>query len=413
MTDAGRSASDVRRGVVRPGTATPASAVATTQVLPWLARAVALAQPAVTRAAPNPAVGCVIVLGDRIVGEGATAPPGGPHAEVVALEAAGDAARGADAYVSLEPCAHHGRTPPCVEALVAAGIRRVVIAHPDPNPLAAGGAARLIEAGVEVVGPLPADALLRQMVAGQLEGFLSLVERGRPHVTLKLAQTSDGQLFAPDGGSWVTGAAARRAVHRWRAERDAVLVGVGTVLADDPALTVRHVDADHQPRPVVLDTHLRTPVHAAVVRPGAVVVTSTSRAGPAAARLRDRGVEVVEVPAGGDGRVSLRDAMRRLGELGLCSVLAEPGRTLADALRSAGLVDRLVLHVAGSLGSGPPARAIGEPPGTTWRTERVGGAGTDLVLHLVPVAPPTGRTAEPPTTSSSAPPAPRPADQEP
>ena len=402
MTDAGRAAWDVRRDEVQRGTASSAAAP-TEQDRRWLARAVAIAQPAVTRAAPNPAVGCVLIADGRVVGEGVTAPPGGPHAEVVALGSAGAAARGADAFVSLEPCAHHGRTPPCAEALVAAGIHRVVIAHPDPNPIAAGGATRLRQAGVEVVGPLPADARLRQAVAGQLEGFLCLVERGRPHVTLKLAQTSDGQLVAPDGGAWVTGPAARRAVHRWRAERDGVLVGVGTVLADDPSLTVRHVPAaDHQPRPIVLDTHLRTPLHAQVVRPGAIVVTSTSSDALVAARLRDRGVEVVEVPAGDDGRVRLPDAFGALGDLGVSSVLAEPGRTLADALRSSGLVDRLVLHVAGALGSGPPARAVGDPPGTTWRTERVGGAGDDLVLHLVPVAPPT-------TSSPSSPPA----DQEP
>jgi diaminohydroxyphosphoribosylaminopyrimidine deaminase / 5-amino-6-(5-phosphoribosylamino)uracil reductase len=358
-----------------------------------LARAIALAEPAVVPASPNPGVGCVLVRDGQVVGEGATAAPGGPHAEIAALRTAGTAADGASAYVTLEPCAHHGRTPPCTQALRAAGVRRVVFVHPDPNPLATGGADRLRDDGITVVGPRPCGDLLRGSVGRQLEGFLSAVTRGRPHVTLKLAQTTDGALHAPDGARWLTGPAARRSVHRWRASRDAVLVGSGTVLADDPRLDVRHVPAVRQPRPVVLDSRLRTPPEAHVARPGALVLTAPAGPSPARAALVARGVEVVDVPptpaddaigsAPGDG-LDLHAALAELSARGITSVLAEPGRTLADALVAADLVDRLVLHVASGLGDGRPRRALDPPPGRRWRAERVGGVGPDLILHLRP-----------------------------
>ena len=369
----------------------------------WLARAVALAAPVQVVASPNPGVGCVLVADGRVVGEGATGPAGEAHAEVAALAAAGAAARGAHAYVTLEPCAHHGRTPPCTDALLAAGVTRVVIGHPDPNPAAAGGAERLAAAGVAVAGPPPADHPVRAAIAAQLEGFVSLVARGRPHVTVKLAQTTDGAL-AVEGRRWVTGRSARAAVHRWRAQCDAVLVGIGTVLADDPRLDVRAVPTSHQPRPVVLDAAARTPLTAAVARPGAIVVTSPAAPTSARAALRDRGVEVVEVPAARPRGVELRAALEALAARGITSVFAEPGRTLAAALVAAGLVDRLVLHVASELGDGPPARALGPPPGTAWRATRVGGAGADLVLHLVPTTAPSPQ----PSPHSSPHPSPHP-----
>jgi diaminohydroxyphosphoribosylaminopyrimidine deaminase / 5-amino-6-(5-phosphoribosylamino)uracil reductase len=254
---------------------------------------------------------------------------------------------------------------------------------------------------------------------------------GRPHVTLKLAQTADGSLEAADGHRWITGPAARAAVHRWRASVDAVLVGSGTVLGDDPRLDVRTGVADvaraHQPRPVVLDARLRTPADAEVVRRGAVIVTASpeaavsgqgsssaadagrrspghaaagpgparegvARHGPsidAAASWRERrerltagGAEVVEVAAAPGGGVELGAALRALIGLGIGSVLAEPGRTLAEALVAADLVDRLVLHIAIDQGGGPPVHAVATPPGQRWWTERSGGAGPDLVVHL-------------------------------
>jgi diaminohydroxyphosphoribosylaminopyrimidine deaminase/5-amino-6-(5-phosphoribosylamino)uracil reductase len=301
---------------------------------------------------------------------------------------AGDAARGATAVVTLEPCAHQGRTPPCTDALLAAGVARVVIAHPDPNPLATGGARWLRDAGVEVVGPLPAGDPFREAVALQLEGFLSCVRAGRPHVTVKLAQTADGSLVSPTG-RWVTGPAARRAVHRWRAAVDGVLVGSGTVLSDDPRLDVRAVSTEHQPRAVVFDARLRTPPSAALSRHGTVLVTVADegdpRRGGARELLAARGVTILEVPAGADGvGLDLFAALAAVADAGFCTLLAEPGPTLAGALHAAGLIDRLVLHVAVGLGNGPPRRVLPDPPRGRWRTERAGGAGEDLVLHLAP-----------------------------
>jgi diaminohydroxyphosphoribosylaminopyrimidine deaminase / 5-amino-6-(5-phosphoribosylamino)uracil reductase len=360
-----------------------------------LMRAVALAQGSVVRASPNPGVGCVITHNGATVGEGATAPPGGPHAEVVALRQAGDRARGAVVHVTLEPCAHHGRTPPCVEALIDAEVARVVIAHPDPNPVAAGGIERLRAAGIEVAALLAEHDPLRLAVAGQLEGFLSLVTRGRPHVTLKLAQTSDGALVAPTGERWLTGPAARGAVHRWRAVRDAVLVGSGTVVDDDPSLDARDVAVVRQPRPVVFDARLRTSPEHRVARPGAIVVTTETAPTSRADALRAVGVELVTVPPGHHGGVALTAALEALGHAGVATVFAEPGAALAEALVAEHLVDRLVLHVAAHLGDGTPRRALPSPPGGVWRTERSGGAGIDAVFHLVPSPAPAAAVIHP------------------
>lgn len=369
-----------------------------------MARAIAVAERARGLSSPNPAVGCVLVRDGRVVTEAATAPAGGPHAEARVLTLAGDAARGATAYVTLEPCAHHGRTPPCADALAEAGLVRVVFGLADPNPLARDGAAVLRAAGVRVDG-----GVLAPWVAEQLEGFRRAVAAGRPQVTLKLAHTVDGRTAPPvdadegaPAGGWVTGMRARRAVHRWRAGVDGVLVGSGTVLADDPRLDVRHVPAPGgQPRAIVLDTRLRTPLDAEVVRPGTLLLTG-AEPDPAASRaLGDAGVVVETVPCGPDGHLDLEVALSRLVAHGVTSVLAEPGVTLARALVRAGLVDRLVCHVALDLGAGPlrlPVPlgcegATAEPPGASpalrlrrmaagWRLERLGGAGGDLVLQL-------------------------------
>jgi diaminohydroxyphosphoribosylaminopyrimidine deaminase / 5-amino-6-(5-phosphoribosylamino)uracil reductase len=356
-----------------------------------LARAVALATSVRGTTSPNPAVGCVIAQGGAIVGEGVTRPPGSAHAEVVALGAAGERARGATAHITLEPCAHHGRTPPCTEALLRAGIARAVIAHPDPHPDASGGAAQLRAGGVEVV--FAPDAF-RAAVAAELGGFLSLVTRGRPHVTLKLAQTVDGSLVPPEDGPrrWITGRSARRAVHRWRAAVDAVLVGSGTVLADDPRLDVRDVPLGprRQPLPVVLDGRLRTPPSAEVVRRGAVILTRADAPRSARAALSAAGAQVLDVPTGVDGGIDPAAALRVLAVHGIATVLAEPGAKLAHALLVAGLVDRLVRHVALDLGSGPPRPVLDEDD-DGWRTVRVGGAGPDLIWERIPVGQPTFR----------------------
>lgn len=309
----------------------------------WMAAALALGERARGLTAPNPAVGCVLVKDDRLLAEGWTQPPGGQHAEAMALARAADP-RGATAYVTLEPCAHTGRTPPCADALLTAGIARVVVATADPHAVAAGGAARLRSAGVEVV-----EGVLEPWALRQLAPFLTSVGRGRPHLTLKLAQTADGQLAAPSS-RWVTGPASRRAVHQLRSRVDAVLVGSGTVLADDPRLDVRDVPArGGQPRAIVLDARGRTPPTARVARPGTVVVTASGDDGWQD-DLRARGVEVVRAARGAAGGVELTSALQTLGnELRVQTILAEPGETLAAALLAAGVVDRVVRHVATSV----------------------------------------------------------------
>lgn len=340
----------------------------------WMARAIALAERSRDVAPPNPFVGCVLVRDGRELAVGWTRAPGDRHAEVVALDAAGDA-RGATAYVTLEPCAHHGRTPPCADALVSAGVARVVVGTPDPNPVAAGGVEHLRGAGIVVE-----EQVLEPWVRRQLAAFLTTATRGRPHVVLKLAQTLDGELHAP-AGRWVTGPASRRAVHRMRAGVDAVLVGSGTVLADDPRLDVRDAPLrGAQPRPVVLDGRGRTPPDARVVRPGAVVVTAD---GPPAWReaLQEAGASVLVVPRGPAGGVDLPAALAALWEQeGIARVLAEPGETLAGALVADGLVDRVVRHVATSVRAADGrARIVGAvAPTATWPLARRRVRGDDL-----------------------------------
>jgi diaminohydroxyphosphoribosylaminopyrimidine deaminase / 5-amino-6-(5-phosphoribosylamino)uracil reductase len=358
-----------------------------------LARAIALAGTVRGTTAPNPAVGCVIAHGGAVVGEGATQAPGGAHAEVVALGAAGAAAQGATAVVTLEPCAHHGRTPPCTDALLRAGVARVVVAHPDPNPPASGGAELLRAGGVQVVFAPPA---FREAVAAELAGFLRLVEAGRPHLTLKLAQTPAGAtVLVPGERGWITGPGARRAVHRLRATVDAVLVGSGTVVADDPRLDVRDVPLGRrpQPRPVVLDGRLRTPPEAQVVARGALILTRSDAPRSRRAALTAAGAQVVDVPGSDDGHVELAPSLRVLAAHGIAEVLAEPGETLARALLRADLVDRLVHHVALEP-TDDPLRAVLAEEATGWRTVRLGGAGPDLVWERVPADGPVPMGAE-------------------
>lgn len=323
---------------------------------PFMARALALAARGLGLTSPNPAVGAVLVRDGAVVGEGAHMRAGGPHAEVAALAEAGEAARAATCYVTLEPCAHHGRTPPCADALIAAGVARVVAACRDPNPRVDGrGLARLREAGIEVtvgVGETEARALNR--------AFFTFVTTGRPHVTLKSAMTLDGKIAAWDGTSrWITAEAARAEAHCLRFRADALLVGVGTVLRDDPALTVRLPDAPpKEPARVVADSRLRTPLGAQVVQAGDPSRTILACAAPAprrrASALRERGVRVLELPADGR-RVDLRALLRALAELDVVAVLAEGGAELAAALLDAGLVDRVAFFVAPRLLGGRTA----------------------------------------------------------
>ncbi|MDP9433545.1 MAG: bifunctional diaminohydroxyphosphoribosylaminopyrimidine deaminase/5-amino-6-(5-phosphoribosylamino)uracil reductase RibD [Actinomycetota bacterium] len=308
-----------------------------------MARAIDLARLGLGRTSPNPIVGAVILDADgAVAGEGFHAGPGGPHAEVEALWRAGERARRGTAVVTLEPCAHTGRTPPCTEALLTAGVTRVVYAVADPNPVAAGGGEALRAAGVHVrAGLLAAEA------GRANEAWLHAVRTGRPFVIWKYAAGLDGRVAAVDGSSrWITGEAARADVHRLRAECDAVLVGSGTVLADDPQLTVRTPDgpASRQPLRVVLDSAGRT---------------------PAGARVRDGAAPTViltaaDVPAG-DGGLDLSAVLRLLHDRGVRSVLLEGGPTLAGSFLQEDLIDRVEGYVAPLLigGGGLPALAGG------------------------------------------------------
>lgn len=327
-------------------------------------KALALARRMVGRTSPNPAVGCVIVRGDtrggrrrgRIVARGATAEGGRPHAEAVALARAGAKARGATAYVSFEPCAHRGRTPPCARALAEAGVRRVVVGCVDPYPPVRGrGLAILRAAGVEAVSGVLEDECRRLN-----QGFITRVTRGRPFATLKLALSLDGRIAAASGDSrWISSPASRALVHRWRREADAVMVGAGTVLADNPRLTCR-VAGGRDPVRVIIDGRLRCPPRARVFiqRSTAPALLVTTIANVARARRRYGGVrvEVVGCPAGRGGEIDLRALMRELGRRGWCNVLIEGGAHLAGSALGAGVVDRVAFFAAPIvIGAGTPA----------------------------------------------------------
>jgi diaminohydroxyphosphoribosylaminopyrimidine deaminase / 5-amino-6-(5-phosphoribosylamino)uracil reductase len=339
-----------------------------------MARALRLARRGLYTTHPNPRVGCVLVRDGEVVGEGWHERTGEPHAEVNALRAAGERARGATAYVTLEPCSHHGRTPPCSDALLEAGVARVVAAMRDPNPRVAGqGLARLAAAGVET-----ASGLMQAEARVLNPGFISRMERGRPWVRIKSAVSLDGRTAMASGESqWITGAEARADVQRWRAQADAVLTGSGTVLADDPSLNVR-LDAAaleiggevRQPLRAVLDTQLRTPPKARLLGlPGGVLLF----AGPAGAARRGAleasGAEVCEVAADDSG-LDLEAVLRELAAREINEVHVEAGARLSGALIAAGLADELLLYLAPSL-LGDTGRGLFALPGLERLNERV------------------------------------------
>jgi diaminohydroxyphosphoribosylaminopyrimidine deaminase/5-amino-6-(5-phosphoribosylamino)uracil reductase len=354
-----------------------------------MARALRLAARGLYTTDPNPRVGCVVARGDEVVGEGHHQHAGGPHAEVAALAAAGERAAGATAYVTLEPCSHHGRTPPCVDALLAAGIARVVYAVRDPNPrVDGGGVARLREAGVEVEG-----GVLESSARALNAGFLSRMERGRPWVRLKLAASLDGRTALAGGESrWITGDAARADVQKLRARASALLTGAGTVLQDDPRLDVRLPGATRQPLRVVLDPLLETPPQARILAPpGETVVMTASADAVAAGRLAAAGARVENLPPSAGG-LDLQALMGRLVELEVNELHVECGATLGGALVTAGLVDELVVYMAPTLlgdgarpllGLGPLASMDDRVRLELVSVRRVGG---DLRLVLRPAA---------------------------
>ncbi|WP_068253415.1 bifunctional diaminohydroxyphosphoribosylaminopyrimidine deaminase/5-amino-6-(5-phosphoribosylamino)uracil reductase RibD [Janibacter corallicola] len=312
-------------------------------------RAVVLAAGGLGRTSPNPVVGCVILDRDgHVVGEGLHQRAGGPHAEVAALADAGERARGGTAVVTLEPCRHSGRTGPCTRALVEAGITRVVVAVADPTGDAGGGLQDLRAAGIEVD-----EGVGREAATHVNRAWLHSVRTGRPFVTWKSAATLDGRTAAADGTSrWITGAPARRAVHELRAERDAVLVGTGTLRADDPHLAVRDLPGAPSPLRVVLDARAEIPLTARVLDDAADTLVVVAE-GTDASRLTDAGVGVLAVPAA-DG-LDLPAVLHGLQERGIRSVLLEGGARLAGAFVAADLVDEVVAHVAPALlGAGRP-----------------------------------------------------------
>jgi diaminohydroxyphosphoribosylaminopyrimidine deaminase / 5-amino-6-(5-phosphoribosylamino)uracil reductase len=317
-----------------------------------LQRALELAHAAIGRSDPNPRVGCVLANpAGHVIGEGATQRAGQAHAEVMALraaEAAGASLHGGTAWVSLEPCSHHGRTPPCSDALIAAGLRRVVVAAIDPNPLVAGvGVQRLRDAGVAV--EIASGEVARQARELNL-GFFSRMRRGTPWVRCKVAASLDGRTALESGHSqWITGDAARADGHAWRRRAGAVLTGVGTAVADDPRLDVRHVPTEVQPLRVVIDSHLRTPSRARVFDPPGEALVYCARAEPAAAAaLRARRVEVVEMAAA-NATVDLPAVLKDLGARGVNELHVEAGPTLTGALLRADLIDEFLVYLAPKL----------------------------------------------------------------
>ncbi|WP_107221420.1 bifunctional diaminohydroxyphosphoribosylaminopyrimidine deaminase/5-amino-6-(5-phosphoribosylamino)uracil reductase RibD [Thauera aromatica] len=318
-----------------------------------MARALALAARGLNTTAPNPRVGCVLVRDGEVVGEGWHRRAGEAHAEIHALEQAGERARGATAYVTLEPCSHFGRTPPCADALIAAGVARVVAAMEDPNPLVAGrGMARLRAAGI-----VTAHGLMETEAHELNIGFVSRMTRGRPWLRLKAAATLDGKTALNNGVSqWITGPDARRDGHRWRARACAVLTGIGTVRADDPQLSVRDVPCERQPLRVLIDARLEVSTKARIVNGEPILIATASEDRARSTPLLELGHQIVILP-GAAGKVALPALMRELGRRGLNEVHAEAGFRLNGSLLREGCVDELLLYLAPML-AGDAARGL-------------------------------------------------------
>jgi len=338
-------------------------------------RALELAARGLYTTDPNPRVGCVLVRDGEVVGEGWHRRAGGPHAEVVALKQAAERAKGASCYVTLEPCSHHGRTPPCADALIKAGVREVIAAMPDPNPAVSGsGLERLREAGISV-----RSGLLEQQARALNPGFIRRMSEGRPLLRLKLAMSLDGRTAMASGESqWITGAGARRDVQRLRARSSAIVTGIGTVLADDPSMTVRseqlggYPDGElRQPLRVVVDPHLSTPLQAKILqRPGGdTLIATATDDGEHAETLKQAGADVVVLPGSLD-TVDLAALMTELGRREVNEVLVETGAVLSGAMLRAGLVDELIIYMAPLL-MGDAARGLFHLPGLDTMADRL------------------------------------------
>lgn len=332
----------------------------------WMAHALRLAEQGLYGTSPNPRVGCVLVADEKIVGSGWHRRAGEPHAEVLALREAGNKAREATAYVTLEPCSHHGRTPPCADALIAAGVTRVVAAAQDPNPKVAGdGIAKLRTAGIAVAcGLMEAEA--RELNIG----FFARMTRGTPWLRSKIAMSLDGRTALANGVSkWITGEAARLDVQHWRARSCAVLTGIGTVLADDAQLNVRDIETERQPLRVVLDSKLRMPLTARMLQERNVLIYAALHDPEKIAALEQAGATVSVLPDR-NGQVDLPAMMCDLAQRGCNEVLLEAGSTLNGALLRAGSVDELLLYIAPQL-LGDKARGMAQLGELTGLDQRI------------------------------------------
>ena len=302
--------------------------------------AITLARRGLGKVAPNPAVGCIIVnKAGQVAGRGVTGEGGRPHAETTAIACAGTQCQGATAYVSLEPCDHHGQTPPCSQALIDAGIRRVVVACTDPDPRVAGqGIKRLQDAGIDVT-----EGVCEDLARDLNSGFFLSVKEGRPLFTLKAATSIDGRIATANGASkWITGTGARALGHMFRADHDAIMIGIGTALSDDPTLDCRLPGMeDRSPLPIIADSTLRLPETARVLDRQPVILTLSGNDPEKTKRLQGRGAIIIELEADPAGRPDARSMAKVLGERGLTRVLIEGGGILAGAFMAAGLVDRL------------------------------------------------------------------------
>ncbi len=308
-----------------------------------MARALELAALGLFTATPNPRVGCVLVRDGVVVGEGWHRKAGEPHAEANALAVAGDKARGATAYVSLEPCSHFGRTPPCADALIRADVSRVVAAMRDPDPKGAGGGAKIEAAGIRFECGLMEDEARELNI-----GFVSRVTRGRPWVRMKIAASLDGRTALANGKSqWITGPEARKDGHRWRARACAVLTGIGTIAADNPRLNVREVDTSRQPLRVIVDSRLETPLTARILDGDPVLVFCAQDKGAGRSALEAKGAEVVVLP-NANGKVELPEMLAALAARGINELHVEAGVKLNGSMVREGCVDEFLVYLAPS-----------------------------------------------------------------
>ncbi len=311
----------------------------------YMAQALRLAKLGLYSTMPNPRVGCVIVKNNQVVGEGAHLKAGTPHAEIHALTQAGEQATGATTYVTLEPCSHHGKTPPCAEGLINAGVAKVIIAMEDPNPLVAGkGIAALQAAGIEVN-----SGLMQQQAQVLNPGFISRMVNRRPYVRSKIAASLDGKTALANGVSqWITGAAARKDVQHWRAQSCAILTGIGTILKDNPSLTIRDLPIERQPISVVVDSDLRIPLSAKILQNPSVLIAFARDPDNKANALAERGVSLLSIPDD-NGHVCLNSLLSHLASNEINEVMVEGGELLNGSLMKLKMIDELIIYYAPKL----------------------------------------------------------------